>query len=669
MVRAPLFAAVCLVALAEAQTSGPAERAYQALRAKDYDAAILLLTEAVRAAPERAALRKDLAYTLLKTGETEAARDELAEVLRIDPKDLHAAIEYAFLCHETRRTGEARRIFDRLRTATDPGIRSTAEQAFNNIDRPLAEGIARWSAVVAQSPDNYSARMELARQAEARGELDLAATNYREAWRVRPTERSLLIDLARVWQAQGKADDALAALLAASRGSSPRTIETARELLPSRYPYVSEFQKALSLDPANIDLRRELAYLLLEMKRGEEAEAQFLAVTRMAPDDLLSVTQLGLLLLARGDREGAMPLFDRVLKSGNDDLAATVRKALHMPRDLRQRPAAEETASTRQPSAKEMGERSYRAGYLRDALKYYQAAYEEDPLDFSVILRIAQTYNMLHQDERAIRWFDLARRSPDMSIVSQAASSYRNLRPSFARFRTTAWLFPFFSTRWHDVFSYAQVKTEVKLGRLPFRPYVSVRFIGDSRTKSGEALPQYLSESAFIVGVGLASRYWHGFTLWGEAGEAISYLHRPDQGRMVPDFRGGVSYSRARGQLLGGEAPGLFAETSDDGVFVSRFQNDFLIYAQNRAGYTLPSLGGFRTQLYANGNITLDTKRQYWANYVEFGPGLRFRWDGLPPSLVFSVNLLRGVYTRNQDNPRRPNFYDLRAGFWYAISR
>ena len=37
----------------------------------------------------------------------------------------------------------------------------------------------------------------------------------------------------------------------------------ARELLPARYPFVSEFRQALALDPANHELRRELGYLLL----------------------------------------------------------------------------------------------------------------------------------------------------------------------------------------------------------------------------------------------------------------------------------------------------------------------------------------------------------------------------------------------------------------------
>ncbi|HOQ45357.1 MAG TPA: tetratricopeptide repeat protein [Bryobacteraceae bacterium] len=663
MARAAMLAALCVAGLAHAQAPDPAARAYEALRARDYDAAVPLFLQALRDAPARAALRKDLAYTYLKMGETEAARDEFAEVLRLDPSDENAALEYAFLCHETRKTAEARRLFERLRNSPDAAIRAKAAEGFENIDRPLAEGIQRWSEVVAAEPGNFSARLELARLAEQRGLLRLAAENYLNAWRLRPDERSLLVDLGRVLQLDGRDEEAFAPLLAASRGSRPRAAEEAREMLPLRYPYVSEFRQALAFDPQNIELRRELGYLLLEMGWREEAEAEFKIITEQAPKDYLAAAQLGLLLLDRGDREAAVPLLQRALETTDEKLRKTVRTALGLP------PEPPPPRREPQPGPREMGERSFRAGYLKDALKYYSAALEADPVDFPVMMRLGQVHNLLRQDEHAIHWFDLARQSPDPALAAEARKAYRNLRPGLARFRTTAWLFPFYSTRWKDVFSYGQVKTDLRLGKLPFRPYVSLRFIGDTRGTTGGALPQYLSESSFILGAGIATASFHGASLWAEAGQAISYLGGRSEGRMLPDYRGGIAFSRAKGQLLGGEAPGWFAETTADGVFISRFNNDFIVYLQNRIGYTPPSLSGLQTQLYANANFTTDVKREYWANFVEFGPGLRFRWEALPPSLVFSVNLLRGVYTNNAGNPRDPNFFELRAGFWYAFSR
>ena len=675
------FALALTLGWLTAQTPDPAyqplERAYQALREKNYDQAVAGFQQAITLAPDRASIRKDLAYTLLKVGENEAARDQFGEAMRIDPTDQHAALEYAFLCYETKQQAQARRIFDRVRKTAETGsgaeLRKTAEQAFQNIDQPLASGIARWQKAIEAEPGNFSAHQELATLAEQRDQLDLAAQQYEIAWKLRPGERSLMLDLGRVWRLLGRNEDAYFLLLAASRGRPPRVAEQARELLPDGYPYVYEFEKALELDPDNFELRREYAYLLLAMNKEDEAEREFLALHNTDPNDLLTSAQLGFLRLNRGDLAGAQPLLDQVLKGDDEELADRVRVALKLPQTLHRR---ETPAQQTSKQAKDLAEKSIKAGYMKDALKYLTIAHENDPVDFSTMLKLGWVYNILHDDRDALKWFDLARKSSDSSISGEAGKAYRNLAPQFQRLRTTVWIFPFFSTRWHDIFGYGQVKTELKLGRLPIRPYLSARFIGDTRETIGSTLgsadPQYLSEDSFIFGAGLATLPWRGITGWFEAGEAVKYLPgRADVGAMIPDYRGGISYAKGYGHLLN-SSKGLFFETNDDAVFVSRFQNDMLYYSQNRAGYTFAAaegFGGLQEQLFWNANATADRLHQYWANYLETGPGLRFRFRNLPKSVLFSVNFLRGAYTINLDNPRRPNYFDLRIGIWYAFSR
>jgi hypothetical protein len=141
----------------------------------------------------------------------------------------------------------------------------------------------------------------------------------------------------------------------------------------------------------------------------------------------------------------------------------------------------------------------------------------------------------------------------------------------------------------------------------------------------------------------------------------VRYLKRDDVGLMIPDYRGGLSHAFSYGHALGSESRGGFFETNSDAVFVSRFQNDIIGYAQTRTGYTLG-----RVQLYWNSNATIDSKRQYWANFVETGPGLKLL---APGRVTFSVNAVRGRYNVMEGNPRGPIFYDLRIGFWYAITR
>jgi len=614
-----------LAAAAIAQGPTPPADPYIPLRARDYDAAIAAFQQAIQAAPDRSSLRKDLAYTYLKVGEPVLARDQFAEAMRLDPADTSAALEYAFLCFETQKQAEARRVFNRLR-ATNP----TAETAFHNIDDPLAAGITRWQAAIAGGAETFSTHFELATLAEQRDELALAARHYERAWRLLPDRRTVLVDLGRVWKAAGRVDDANAALLAASRGGEPRAAEMARELLPGHYPFVDDFRRALAFDPANHELRRELAYLLLRLNREREAEAEFQILTQNAPDDLLSATQLGFLLWARGEKLAAQVLFDRVLAGPDEDLANRVRAVLRIPQVLKPR------AATAPPSsdAKVMAERSIKAGYMKDALKYLEAAHESDPGDFDVMLKLAWTNNILHRDVTALRWFDLARHSPDSKIASEAALGFRNLRAVGQKFRTSAWFFPVFSTRWHDAFGYGQIKTDLNTGSF-IRPYVSTRLVGDSRFTN-------LSENSIIFAIGAATDTRHGVNAWMEAGTAVNYQN----GHALPDYRGGIHFSRSI----------RYAQTDLDALYISRFNHDGLLYSQSRLG---------PRNLYWNFNATLDVKREDWANFFETGPGFRIP---LAESMYLTFNALRGRYLI--DNPsRKSTFNDLRAGLCYSFIR
>ena len=629
----------------------PLNHAYEALRSRAYEGAISYFQKAIDLAPQRAAIRKDLGYTLLKVGENELARDQFRRAMEIDPADTQVALEFAFLAYETRQQAEARRVFDRVRQTPGPSA-ATAERAFRNIDAPLAAGIERWKSAIAMGSDNFSAHFELATLAEQRDELALAAEHYEKAWRLVPDRRSVLVDLGRVWKAMDRTGDATAALLAASRGGEPRAAEMARELLPARYPFVPEFVAALKLDPENVELRRELAYLLLKMDQQAAAEEQFRIIVQAAPGDLLSATQLGFLLWARGEHEAAQPLFDRVLAGPDEDLANRVRAVLRVPQVLRARPDAQPPASI---DAKVMAERSMQAGYMKDALKYLQIAHEADPGDFDIMLKLGWTLNILHDDRAAMRWFALTRLSPDPRVSAEATEAWQNLRQSNVAWRTTVWAYPIFSTRWHDFFGYGQVRTEWrKFKRL--QPYVSVRFIGDTRLTLGGASPQYLSESSFIVAGGVRTPQWHGVTGWFEAGSAVGYA----TGHMLPDYRGGFS---GQWQKVP-EASGWFRDTSVDALYISRFDQDYLLYNQTRLGY----VASRHVQLYWNANFTLDARRQYWANFAETGPGVRLSSSLLPRSMWLSLNLLRGVYLVNENNPRRPNYTDVRLGVWYAFT-
>jgi hypothetical protein len=236
----------------------------------------------------------------------------------------------------------------------------------------------------------------------------------------------------------------------------------------------------------------------------------------------------------------------------------------------------------------------------------------------------------------------LARKSPDAAIAADATQAHRNLRPSLAPIRITAWFFPIYSSRWQDLFGYAQVKAEIRTGSM-LVPYATVRFVGDTRVSLGT---EGFSESTFVLGVGVHTVPWRGVTGWCEAGSAISYT----KGHMLPDYRGGVNLARAA------HRENWFADSTIDLVFISRFGNDVLAYSQSRIGYKLRG-----AQLYWNGNLTVDVLGQPWANTGETGPGVRLNRG---PSAYLTANLLQGMYLQSS----HVTFHDFRLGLWYAFT-
>jgi Tfp pilus assembly protein PilF len=586
------------------------DTAYRNLSEKHYEDAIQGFQEAMRIAPQRADIRKNLGYTLLKIGETVAARESFHAAMALDPADRQLALEYAFLANETGQMRQARRVFLQFRDRDD-----TAAKAFSNIDGPLETGIVRWQAVIAAVPSNFSAHEEVARLAETRDQLALAIAEYEAAWQLKPDRRDLLVELGRLLQEGSDLERAMTVLLAASRGPDPRTAERARRLMPDRYPFVYEFRNAIAFDRTNTELRRELGYLLIAMGNQAGGQRELDSVTPAEP----------------------------VLKDRSDPPSADVRT---------------------------MGFRSFEAGYLEDATHYLNQAIEQDPLDFEAMLKLAWTYNLLQQDKKAIPWFALAAKSPDPDQATEARKAWKGLTPTEQPTQTSVWVYPTFSTRWHAGFGYAQWKSDFKLPFGSLRTYVSTRLVGDSRgaiRQPGIGLSQYLSESSIIPAVGITTNTWRGMRAWAEAGVAWSYLSKLGQRRTTPDYRGGLAMVRSYGSLIGASSTGVFREHEVDALYVHRFNKTFLVNVRNRIGLTVPT-PFIRLQFTWNANVNADPRRQYWANFVETGPGFRFRLPFMPPSMLLSADAVHGVYLTNAGNPRRPNFNDFRVGVWYSVS-
>ena len=256
---------------------------------------------------------------------------------------------------------------------------------------------------------------------------------------------------------------------------------------------------------------------------------------------------------------------------------------------------------------------------------------------------------------QAVRWFDLARKSPDPEIAAEAERAWRNLRPETQRFRVTAWAMPSYSSRWRDTFSYGQVKAEWNLHWL-VRPYLSAR--GDRRY----AQPRRPGQPAVFF----RKRRHRGRRGWppvpgtarccgARPAPAIGYLSH----HATPDYRGGLSFARSRGR-------NWFARDHRRRAVPEPLSERGLLYSQNRAGYSADARAPGVSVLLER-NVTVDAQAAILGQLRRD----RARDPDSQHAAGISRDLDRVPARRlhvNENNPRRPNFYDLRIGLWYALS-
>ena len=381
--------------------------------------------------------------------------------------------------------------------AQAPAI-ATAEQAFQNIDRPLAAGIAALAGSHRLGADNFSAHFELATLAEQRDELELAAEHYEKAWRILPDRRSVLVDLGRVWKSLNRPDEANAALLAASRGGEPRAAEMARELLPDRYPFVSEFRAALALDPANVELRRELGYLLLRMDRQTEAEQEFRILAEHAPGRP-AVGHAARLPALRARRQRRPPCRCSIACwPATTKISPTAcAPCCACPQILKPRADTAARFHRRQGHGRAQHQSRLYEGRAEVSADRARSRSGRLPRDAASSAGPTTSCTRTTRPFAGSTWRAAA---PTRRLPPKPPGVEATCMRQLSAFRTTVWMYPLFSTRWNDLFSYGQVKTELRT-RLPFRPVRQRSASSATRASTiGGVSPQYLSESSFIRG-------------------------------------------------------------------------------------------------------------------------------------------------------------------------
>jgi tetratricopeptide (TPR) repeat protein len=593
-------------------------RAYEQLRLKQYDEAVAGFRRALELNPSRVSVFKDLGYALQKMGETAQAVEAFEAFHAAVPSDYQTIMELAYLYAQVQKEDLALDFFRQAISSPDPAQAALAREGFDNVERPILAEIERWSGAIKQDPANFDARESLADAYVRHGEATAAIEQYAWLRKNAPSRYRHLITLSELHARLGTAEVARAYALLAMRAPDARVAVQGRSIFGERYPYGPEFEKALEVEPWQTEVRKEVAYLYLQM----------------------------------GMRDRAIPHLERL-----NDAQSVAQLAVLRPAPATPPPPPPLLAGDSARHHRELGYASIAKSFLDDALREFKEVHRLDPSDDQAILQLGYLYNMLKQDPAAIGWFKMARASRDQKVAGQARQALHNLEKP--RFTTTTWALPLVSSRFATAFGYGQIKSEWNVAGIPVRPYVSVRFEGDSRTRTGGTNPEILSADGGVAAVGAIGRLTNHMWAWGEAGNALSTVSAPSH----PDYRGGIAFAQVWGPGLFGDATGRFFDTTFDAVYFSRLNHDVIAYGQTKTGYQMPAWHGLHHQVFLAANVVTDRNRDVFNNFMELGPAYRFGVKRFPHTYAY-VAWLHGIYTL----PGKTNYNDLRLVIWWAKS-
>lgn len=315
------------------------------------------MTALVALRPRDLPLRLGLANLYLKAGNRIAAEAALQAAVKACPQDDDAKLALADFVAASRSAADGQRILlgylaqkaddDKLRF----GVAMLDERAGS-----AAEAIATYRQIVRRSgsgAEALAARERIAGIEASEGQYPVALQTIKEILTANPTDDNALILRADIALRQHDPATAIQDLRAVLR-DEPDSL-TLERLLTHAYIAKGDMalaeatlRSAMSAHQADIPTRLDLAALLAQSRRSDEAAALLQATARQAPDDPRPLIALARLDAGRGDTAGALEAYDQAWKLAPSLPQLTVEAA-----------AFEE-----------------KAGRVGEAIAHYQALYE-----------------------------------------------------------------------------------------------------------------------------------------------------------------------------------------------------------------------------------------------------------------------------------------------------
>ena len=325
-------------------------------------AAESLLRQAVAAAPNDYTAHFNLALALSLQQKDAEAIAEYRKTLDLKPGLFQADLNLGMLLLRNKRPAEAAPVLkDALDDLTKDAPSNSAQQAaranlyyaqalFDAGD--LAQAEPRYRAAIEADSASAAAQSGLAHLLLKESKLAEAAEHFRSAAALDPRYHDGLLELASAFESAGKPLDAIAIYrefpenaaakerlaqlllnngdpasaipnLEAAVKTSPGTanrlaLADAYKLNKQIDKVIEQLQLAVAADPANFDLRMDLGRELRDAHKPPEAAQQFVAASKIRPDEVKVWNELATIYVVNADYADGLAALDRVRALGKE---------------------------------------------------------------------------------------------------------------------------------------------------------------------------------------------------------------------------------------------------------------------------------------------------------------------------------------------------------------
>ena len=293
-------------------------------------------------------------------------------------------------------------------------------------------------------------------------------------------------------------------------------------------------------------------------------------------------------------------------------------------------------------------------------------------------LSIAYLYESQNNTPKAFHFFDLASKTKDMSIKTNAELAMTGMggsqfqlfpKPFFAEFYSAPFYFSRFDLGVLPTFTRAGITVNENHHT---DAYASWRRTKDNRSGTVQGLiiqnsiSQIFEDNVAIYAAGLRTYPWPKIPLQAfvEIGQAEDLVYR-NRAKWRSDVRGGLVYYNAWGEkptwTAGLAFPWKWVSTLYvDTIYYSRYNNNIIGTAWFRPGLRVATFQSASLDFYLANYLILDKNREFFNNVYSLGPGMAFQPSNRI-NIVLRLEALQGYYlplNSPTPNPFRSKYYN-----------